>query len=263
MTSTPRTNRNTVLFGVTSSQSLKLLGDIPSAMVKLGWDVHVVSGDISSNIPEVLSLTKLHHLPMVRNPSPVNDIISLVRWVFLLRTTKPRIVVIGTPKASLVGLFASFICKVPIRVYHLRGLRLQTASGLSRYLLTFFEFLTSKLATSVLAVSPSLKREYCLLGLSPPNKVIVLGLGSSHGVDIVRFNPLSRSSSGPLDAHIQRAVEEGVPILGFVGRFSKDKGARELLHLKRVLFESQTRHILLVIGPLEDGEDILRQLKLM
>lgn len=259
----PTADNKTILFGVTSSQSLKLLGKIPIEMAEIGWSVHVVAGDTSSEVPKDFDAIQVHTLPMKRNPSPISDVSSLIAWIRLVQKVQPKIVVIGTPKAALIGLVASFSCRVPVRVYHLRGLRLQTASGATKLLLFVLEWLTAKVSTSILAVSPSLGQEYCKLGLSDERKVEVLGLGSSHGVDIVEFNPSRWLGYQPREAILRESLKAGTPILGFVGRFSTDKGAHELLHCKKVLLESKVPHTLLVIGPIEENEEALEQLKLL
>ena len=251
----------TVLFGVTSSQSLKLLGEIPSRMAELGWKVHLVAGDASWGRPSNLDGLPLHEIPMRRNPSPITDTISFVRWVSLLIKVKPSIVVIGTPKAAFLGILAARLCRVPFRIYHLRGLRLQTVNGPARVFLYLLEWITARLASSILAVSASLKQEYIAQRLSPETKLDVIGLGSSHGVDIHHFDSRRWNHFQAADPRLQESVAAGTPILGFVGRFSIDKGAGELLQCVEILSRTKTRHMLLIIGPEESDEGVLDRLR--
>ena len=257
----PTAENQTILFGVTSSQSLKLLGKIPNAMADAGWDVHVVAGDTASEVPKDLDGVEVHIVPMKRNPSPINDLHSLARWTVLLSRVKPTIVVIGTPKASLLGMLAASFCRVPVRVYQLRGLRLQTVSGLARHVLSLMEWIIAKSSTNILAVSNSLENEYCRLGLGETKKVEVLGLGSSHGVDVNYFHPTRWSGWEPPEPKLKRARSGEMPILGFVGRFSRDKGAQELLQCCQVLLEAGITHTILIIGPLEGDEEALSELR--
>lgn len=229
-------------------------------MAEVGWEVHVVTGTFDRAIPENLEGLNLHSIPMPRNPSPVRDTYSLVKWLRLLRKVKPDVVVIGTPKASFLGIIASFICRVPIRIYQLRGLRLETVSGPLRRLLTIFEKLTALSSTEVLAVSASLKREYCRLGLAPEKKVRVLGFGSSHGVDLQLFHPDREPEWEMLAPLLRRDVGSPGPVLGFVGRFSRDKGSRELIACSKYLTESGLPHKLLLVGPVEGDDEALRDL---
>jgi len=128
-------------------------------------------------------------------------------------------------------------------------------------MLFVIEWITAKSATAISAVSTSLKDEYCRLGLSETNKIEVLGLGSSHGVDVDYFHPTRWSTWEPPEPKLRQSTGEQVPILGFVGRFSKDKGAMELLQCCKMLLESGITHTLLIIGPLEGEEDVLHELR--
>ena len=183
----PKTPR--IVFGVTHSQSLQLLGNIPVRLVEMGWDVHVVARNNGHPLPETFDQVSFHNLPMVRKPSPLWDIYLLLHWIFLLAKIRPEIVSIGTPKAGMLGILAALICRVRVRVYHLRGLRLETEVGLKKRILYLSEWVSSRSATHILAVSESLKRAYCAIGLASSSKIAVVGLGSSHGVDIDRFKP--------------------------------------------------------------------------
>lgn len=250
----------TILFGVTSSQSLKLLGKLPQAMGEAGWNVHVVAGSCDYEAPRDLEGLNMHTIQMSREPSPARDLKSLVRWIRLLRWVKPGVVVIGTPKAAFLGLTASLICRIPIRIYQLRGLRLQTVSTPLRGLLAVFEWVTSRISTEVLAVSISLQQEYCQLGLASAKKVQVIGLGSSHGVDTELFRPDRARKWELLDSNLQAKVDSTAPVIGFVGRFSRDKGSRELVACSRDLARTGIFHTLLLVGPIEGDQGVLEEL---
>jgi len=254
------TNHPTILFGVTSSQSLKLLGSLPQTLVELDWDVHVVSNNDTHENPKNLRGVTVHHLPMSRKPAPISDLFSFIRWIILVKEIKPSIVSIGTPKAALLGLIASKLCRVPVRIYHLRGLRLETVRGIWGRVLHLLEFFAAKSSTAILAVSESLKEEYCRLLPSQRDKVTVLGLGSSHGVDLDLFNPERWAKWTPPQSSLRRALRAKVPILGFVGRFSEDKGAKEILSIGKALSDRGAEHTLVIVGPLEGGGEVLSRL---
>lgn len=249
--------KRTVVFGVTTGQSVQLLGSIPGKMANSGWKVHVVSGEESGVASGIIS----HHcVPMARRPSPVQDALALYRWIKLFKKLDPDVVSIGTPKAALLGLIAAKVCGVPIRVYVLRGLRLEGSEGFFRSILFLFERITASCATEILSVSKSLRELYVDLGLSPSSKIKTLGLGSSHGVDLQYFSKSAEvvQSSNRKIARESRAG--GSPVLLFVGRFSEDKGAPLLLECKRILDREGIEHELLIVGDIEDSESVFRQL---
>lgn len=260
MTSKKADKNPSILFGVTSFQSLKLLGQIPSRLAEMGFDVHVVADNKSNQVPESLAGCRLHHLRMVRTPSPLEDALSLLRWIILIAKIKPALVSIGTPKAALLGIVASWFLRVPIRVYMLRGLRLETTSGALLKVLYLLEVAIAKCSTEIIAVSDSLRQAYCLLGVAPWSKVAVLGPGSSHGVDTEHFNPKRWKNWVPDHPQLLEALSLGRPIIGFVGRLSIDKGLQSLVTTRAMLCQRKIDHEFVVIGTNEVGHSVTDQL---
>ena len=247
-----------IIFGVTVPESFRLLGLLPQMLNDAGWDVHLTSHP--GPLPSTFAGKDLpfHGIPITRTPSLAKDFHALVLWVALIRKLKPKMVVVGTPKASLLGLIAARTLQVPRRIYVLRGLRLETTFGLSRWVLWVFERLSSHLSTHVLAVSHSLARKYVDLGLCSSEKITVLGSGSSHGVDVERFQPRPIEEIEPLRSQLGLAT--GVPVLGFAGRFSRDKGANALLATRNELLESNIDHEILLLGSIEGSRSTLEKL---
>lgn len=254
-----RTKR--IVIGVTIDDSLQFHNGLPAALVEDGWEVHIVSG----NGRRMRALAELdgvetHPIEMRRGPSPIRDIGALIQWVHLLRRLRPDVTLIGTPKAALLGNLAGAICHVPRRIYNLLGLRVETASGPFRTVLLAMERITAKSATEVLAVSASVERLAVDLRLFRADKSIVLGRGSCNGVDLERFRELARLGSGcPVGA--ERLVE-GLPVIGFVGRLTRDKGLPVLAEALRLLADRGRAVQLLVVGGVDDssGQTALRTL---
>ena len=246
-----------ILFGVTSAKSIRLLGRIPAEMVAFGWDVHIVS----SFGPECLAIETVgisHHvIEMQRAPSPVKDLKALLMWLALLGKLRPDVVSIGTPKAALLGLTAARVRRVSVRVYTLRGLRLEGQRGGWLMLLWFFELCTSWSSTHIISASHSLMTKYRSLKLSRDRKISVLGFGSSHGVDVETFTPFANRKAGWTTRRLLRAREEGKAVVAFVGRFSRDKGAPTLAACKRAFEEMSISHEFVIVGEVEDSREVL------
>lgn len=223
--------RRRILIAVTSAQSLRLIEGFPDYLSSTGWEVHVVC---SGAVQPISTNWQLHNIPMHREPAPRHDLLSLVRWIALLTRLRPDLVVAGTPKAGLLGMTAAWICRIPARVYMLRGLRLETESGPKRSLLAALERLSGWFSTRIQAVSHSLALEFVSLGLAPKRKVIVLGSGSSNGVHLTE----NQSHSPRTD----------VFTIGFVGRVHPDKGILTLLKAYHLAFGSSASARLLVVG---------------
>src|SRR5690606_2286445 len=69
-------------------------------------------------------------IPMVRTINFRKDIIALKRLVELFKKEKPDIVHTHTPKAGLLGMIASKIAGVPVRIHTVGGMPLMEIKGI-------------------------------------------------------------------------------------------------------------------------------------
>lgn len=250
------TPRPRILLGVTADLSLTLMRGFPEYLQNRGWDVHVVCapGPALRALGTVPGLT-VHPLEMARQPSPGQDLRSLIAWVRLLRRVRPDVISVGTPKAGLLGGIAGFLTRVPRRVYLLRGLRLETSAGLQRRIFSMLERVSMGAAHEVVSVSDSLRRRVIELGLVRGSKVRVLGHGSSNGVDVSAFAPAAFGPDEIAELSAELGIVSNVPVIGFVGRLSTDKGLKVLAEARQILTDRGVDHQLLVVGGIDEGED--------
>lgn len=242
-----------LLYVVTDSVSAVLLRGHLAAQRRAGFQVGFVASpgprqDLIDEDVETFSL------PMVREISPFADLGSLFQLVKLMRRWRPDVVNAGTPKAGLLGMLAARLTGVPVRVYHLRGLRLETTTGIKRWVLGTAERVASACAHEVIAVSQSLADTYVNLGLACPSKVRVVGAGSSNGVEVERF-----AAPDPLVVSALRArygLSVGSPVIGFVGRLTRDKGVPELVDAFGRVRGVVPGLRLLLVGGFEDGDPV-------
>ena len=217
--------RPRLLFLTTHGMTLRILarGQLRHLQKERGWRVIAAAapGPDLDDAARQEGVTVEAVPGLRREISPLADLAALLRLVRLMRRQRPDLVVAGTPKAGLLGITAARLARVPRVVYVLRGLRLETASGWQQRLLAVTERLAARLAHRVLCVSPSLRRRHAGLGLAPAGRVEVPGPGSSNGVDVERFQPAGETASAT-------ALPPGGPVIGFVGRFTRDKGIADL-----------------------------------
>ncbi len=188
---------------------------------------------------------------MRRCIAPLTDLVALARLWRILGRVKPDLVEFSTPKAGLLGMIAAKLRGVPWRVYMLRGLKLERSRGFKRWILLVAERVACCCAHVVLCNSKSLRVEALALGLAPAAKLLVLGEGSSNGVDIERFSP------GSSAVREQFSIPRDAPVVGFVGRLTRDKGLPELIEaFDRILLAEPSTHLLLV-GWFDRAEDAL------
>lgn len=242
----------TIVIGVTHPQTSLVLAPRLRALRRAGFKVVLVSSP-----GELLHPGATGHgiervsIPMERGIAPLADLFSFFRLIGLLRRLRPELVEFSTPKAGLLGTLAAKVCGVRHRVYMLRGLRLETASGLKRSMLIGCERLACACAHVVLCNSESLGARALGFGVVSEKKIWMLGEGSSNGVDLERFSP------GLSEVRSKLGVAPYAPLIGFVGRLTRDKGIPELIEAFECILQSWPQARLLLVGWFDSSEDAL------
>lgn len=199
----------------------------------------------------------VHPVAMPRDIQPVADLIALIRMVFVLRGLRPDIVQAGTPQGGLIGMLAARAARVPVRIYHIRGLPLMTATGRRRQLLRWTEVIACRCAHRVLCVSHSIREVAIAEGLCPAEKIVVLCGGSGNGVDSTgHFNPDLTPASVREDLRQRLGIPSDAPVIGFVGRLMGIKGTVELEGAWRLLRDQHPDLHLIVAGPEEQHDPV-------
>jgi glycosyltransferase involved in cell wall biosynthesis len=191
-----------------------------------------------------------------REISLLADLASIWQLYWTLVKLKPDIVNASTPKAGLLGMIAAWLARVPIRIYFLRGLRAETASGFKKFILLTTERISSACATVIVPVSQSLKKTYSEENLAPIEKLCIVGSGSSNGVNPDIFVPSESILSASLVIKQNLKIPDGAQVIGFVGRLTKDKGVVELVQAFCIAQQTVSNIYLLLIGWLEDGDPV-------
>ncbi len=242
----------TILVGVTHAQTCLVLGARLRALRQAGFRVLLLSspGPLLDQTAQREGVEQIE-LPIERGMAPLADLVSFFRLWHMIGRYRPDMVEFSTPKAGLLGTIAARLRGVRRRVYMLRGLKLEGASGLKRLILLAAERLTARSAHVVLCNSESLREEALALRIAPPEKLHLLGEGSSNGVDTERFSP------GPSPVRASLEIPDGVPVIGFSGRLTRDKGLPELIEAFEAILADEPRARLLLVGWFDGAEDAL------
>jgi len=241
-----------IVIGITSPQSCLILGGRLRTLREAGFRVTLVSSPGALLIRTAAEEgVESIAIPMRREMAPTADLLSLLRLCRLLWRLKPQITEFSTPKAGLLGSVAAMLCRVPSRVYLLRGLKLETSTGVKRRILLAAERLASACSHTVLCNSESLRSQALALRVAPASKLRLLGGGSSNGVDVERFSP------GPSSLRGQLGLPPDAPVVGFVGRLTRDKGLPELVEAFDAILAAKPQAHLLLVGWFDASEDAL------
>jgi glycosyltransferase involved in cell wall biosynthesis len=196
----------------------------------------------------------VEHLPFVREPSPIADLRVLGATIGLIRRVRPAIVNASTPKAGLLGMLAARVCRVPVRVYVVRGLRFETAAGWRRRLFRRSEWVAMRCANHVVFNSRSLLAVAERERLVPAGRAEVIGGGSGNGIDVARFGPDVLPARS--DARRDLGLPPDARVVGFVGRFTRDKGIADLIDGFRSMLSERADVWLLLVGQFEQGDPV-------
>ncbi|MEM9493915.1 MAG: glycosyltransferase, partial [Myxococcota bacterium] len=170
---------------MTDPMALLLLRGQLRAAREAGFEVAVLSAP-GATADRVVAEEGVRHIAvaMERSMAPLRDLRSLLELIGQLRALRPDVVNASTPKAGLLVTVAGWLTGVPCRVHTLRGLRFETLTGSRRYLLAAMTWLSCALAHRVICISPSLRRRAIELGVVGADRAVVLGAGSSNGIDL-------------------------------------------------------------------------------
>jgi glycosyltransferase involved in cell wall biosynthesis len=249
-----------VVFGMNSSFAVRqFLPEVLAAMQHRGFDAVVAAPQpaepaaFRASFPGV----EFRHVPMKREISLLSDIRSLCRLWFLLRSVRPALTNMSTPKMGLIGGLAAWLARVPHRIYTLRGLRYETARSWKRKLLITCEKIACACAHQVICISRSVRQTAILEGLAPAGKLVLLGDRVSEGVTI-EAEPETRGSD-LVHLRKQLGIPQEAAVIGFVGRLTRDKGVCELVQCFQILQREGRAVHLLLLGDFESGDPVDRK----
>ena len=222
-----------------------------------GFDITVIAAPSESlDVVREREQVQTIPIPIEREISPLADVRTLAKLCGIFRKLRPDIVNAGTPKAGLLGMIAAKLTRVPVRLYTLRGLRLETTSGFKERLLSSTERLAASCAQRVICVGESLRQEYVRRKLASLDKTIVLRQGSSNGINAERFQYSAEQMGRIHQLRDSLKIPADAPVIGFVGRLTRDKGLVDLhAAFLKLLAEFPELRLVLIGGP-EEGDPI-------
>jgi glycosyltransferase involved in cell wall biosynthesis len=243
-------SRGKMVIGVTSHQTCLVMTSRLRALKDAGFEITLISSP-GTHLFECAEQAGVTACPvkMARTIALFSDLLSLFALWRVLRQIRPQVVEFSTPKAGLLGLMAAMLARVPHRVYLLRGLKLETAHGFKRGMLLMAEQASAFCSHLVLCNSDSLKSKAVAVGIARADKIVVLGDGSSTGIDLLRFKPGRSKVRGEF------GIAAKVQVIGFVGRITRDKGILELLEAFEMVQKRFPETFLLLVGWFDAAED--------
>jgi glycosyltransferase involved in cell wall biosynthesis len=220
-----------------------------------GYEVHVstAAGDELTHFGQQNKVNTFAVSLSRQNLKIRKNLQGLLQLKHYFRQEKPLIVHGNTPTAAFFTMIAAKMENIPIRIYEMHGLPLETANLQSKLWLFLAEKLCCWFATHVIAVSPSLRKELIIRGLVSPSKISVMHHGSCNGVDTQhKFNPSLVNQKDVNFLKKRYGISTAKSVVGFVGRLTKDKGIIELYNAWQKVKLRFPEALLLMIGEVDE-----------
>ena len=214
------------------------------------YDVTVVYNTSSDKYLPPLGLPITEKcIQIERKISPYKDLLALIRLSLFMRRARMDMVITLVPKAGMLGMLAAFFTNISIRVHIFQGEVWASRSGLSRAFLRSCDVLIARVATNILAVSPSERNFLEHEGVVRRGRIQVIKKGSICGVDTDRFKPDERARQA---VRAELGFESSDIVCMFLGRLAVEKGIYELARAFKQSLQVQGKLRLLLAGPDED-----------
>jgi glycosyltransferase involved in cell wall biosynthesis len=217
-----------------------------------GFDITVACASSEDDDAILARGVRLKTFPLTRAITPWQDVRALLQMYWFFRKECFDLVEVSTPKAALIGSVAAWLARCPCQIHILHGMPYEGKRGLLGRILRASTSIPCRLAHVTFAVSASMRERLCADGLARPSDVRVLGAGSANGVDVGRFSPERIRLRDEFRA--KHSIPADAIVIGFVGRFTGDKGINELVRAFVAVHEHNRKAVLLLIGDYEERD---------
>lgn len=223
-----------------------------------GFDVTVICNmtreymkDLKKNYPYI----KAFSVPIPRGIDFSGSVKSIILLYKILKKGKFHMVQYSTPNASFYTAVASYLARVPVRLYCQWGMVYVTMKGLKRIIFRIIERITCMLSTEIQPDSYG-NLIYCRKRLFySKKKSRVIWNGSAKGVDLEKFD-ITKKEMYRKEIRDKYGISNDSIVLGFVGRLGREKGCIELFEGFKILESGYPDLRLLFVGPLEKEDSI-------
>ncbi len=223
-------------------------------LAERGYETTLVAGDVGRGEESMEFVADQAGVEVVRLPglvrelSPLRDLVATVRLAQLIRRLRPDIVHTHTAKAGAVGRAAAVLAglrrPVVVHTFHghvLRGYFGRTGSLVFRAI----EMALARVTDSLVAVSPEVRDELAGMGVAPASRFTVIRLG-------IELEPRVHCDEDPIELRQRYGIGRDRFVVGWFGRMTAVKRTDDLLASLASLRERGVDALLLLVG---DGID--------
>ncbi len=217
-------------------------------LAKNGFDVTLVCDMDEEFIKRNSDFATCIPVKMSRGIDIKGAIHGIREFYRIFKENKFDVIQYSTPNAALYSSIAGRLAKIPVRVYGQWGIRYVTFTGIKRFIFKALEKFTCMGSTHVKSQSPKNRQFAIDENLCKADKISVIGIGGTIGVDLKEFD-LSKKDNYRKEIRDKYNIGESDFVFGFVGRLNIDKGINELIEA----FKGIQNAKLMLVGMLDDN----------
>ena len=245
-----------ICFITTIHQSIEwFVSDAAKYFREKGHEVSYLCNMDEAFINEHGGYARCFDVKLERGLSPINMLRSLIKMYTIFRREKFDCIQYATPTASFIASIAAKMAGIQYRVYGFWGMRYEGAKGMSRKILMMFEKITCALSTHVRIVSPKNMEIVINDGVCSKDKIGVIGLGGTIGVNTKVFD-ISKKQEFRDSVRNSLGLNELDFLFTFVGRINMDKGINELIDAFKNIENKYKNVKLLLLGMIDSVNPI-------
>lgn len=223
-----------------------------------GFDISFVCDydeEFAKSLPEYI-----HYYPVsMKRGISLGGLKAICNIRKIFRAQKFDMVQYSTPNASCYASLASWMERVPVRLYCQWGLAYVGFSGVKRAVFKRIEKMVCMLSTWIEPDSFGNLEFSHKEKLYPIDKGSVIWNGSASGVNLNKFD-VEKKAEWREAIRKQYSIPVDATVFLFVGRITRDKGINELFAATKKLMEQSDRVYLLLVGSKENVTSLRQDL---
>ena len=217
-----------------------------------GFEVVVITGPSREPEEDIEAFRERTSIPvhlvpsLVRDVSPLNDLLAFLSLYRLVRKVSPHIVHTHTTKAGVIGRVVGRLCGARAIVHTPHGHIFYGYGGRAMtWFYTFTERVVSRLCDRIVALTPLEKEDYIRLKVAREEMVTVIPVG----IDIERYLKVDEKD---VDIKRELGIGASTPLVGWMARFEDIKGCFDFLEACSIVVRERqdVRFLMVGDGPL-------------
>lgn len=248
-----------ICFVTTLAGTLEFVQDLTKYLIeKEGYDVTYMS-DTDDRFDSLVN-ENFHYIPVpMKRGLSLDGLMAIWRMYKIFKREKFDIVQYSTKNAGTYASIASWMARVPVRLYCQWGMMFASITGWKRALLKLDEKIVCGCSTVIEVESHSVYDTAVKYGIYKPEKASVIWNGSACGVKLENYD-LSKREQWRKEIRDKYSIPADAVVFGWCGRITRDKGHNELFAAFREINKTNKNTRLMLVGRYDNAESLDQEL---